>query len=97
MVIRIVRMHFKEGNEERFLEIFNTNKKLIRHVQGCVYLALLVDANHSNVYTTISHWNSVEDLENYRKSALFKDVWGSVKVLFSDSPQAFTLEKIVEL
>ena len=68
-------MHFKEDSVERFLEIFNANKQSIRHVNGCTHLALLVDVNHPNVYTTLSHWNSVDNLEDYRNSALFKDVW----------------------
>jgi len=90
-------MHFKENNVEDFLEIFHANKKSIRHVNGCTHLVLLADMNHPNVYTTLSHWNSADDLEDYRNSVLFKEVWGKVKVLFSDSPQAFSLEKIVEL
>ncbi len=97
MVIRIVRMHFKEENVEPFLEIFGKHKIAIRNVSGCTHLELLKDVNHPLVFTTLSHWNTADDLEAYRNSDLFKSVWGQVKVLFSTSPYAFSLEKFIEL
>jgi heme-degrading monooxygenase HmoA len=51
------------------------------------------DANHANIYTTLSHWEESSDLDAYRDSDLFKEVWGKVKVLFAAQPQAFSLEK----
>src|SRR6478609_3005590 len=97
MIIRIVRMHFKAENTEVFLGIFDENKEAIRHFPGCIHLELLKDISHENVFTTLSHWTGVDDLEEYRKSALFKGVWAQVKVLFSENPQAFSLEKFIEL
>lgn len=90
-------MHFKAENVEAFLKIFEENKEAIRHFPGCTHLELLKDASHENVFTTLSHWNEASDLEEYRKSAFFKGVWAQVKVLFSENPQAFSLEKFIEL
>ncbi len=90
-------MHFKEENLDQFLEIFGKHKNAIRNVRGCTHLELLKDASHPLVFTTLSHWNTAEDLEAYRNSELFKNVWGQVKVLFSASPYAFSLEKFIEL
>jgi quinol monooxygenase YgiN len=95
MLIRIVRMHFKEDTAEKFLEIFQANKVAIRNVEGCIRLELLKDANHPYVFTTLSHWKNADHLENYRNSNLFKDVWGQVKPLFSAQAQAFSLEKFI--
>ena len=53
MIIRIVRMHFKEESVETFLEIFQKHKNAIRKVKGCTHLELLKDVNHPNVYTTL--------------------------------------------
>ena len=39
----------------------------------------------------------VKDLENYRNSALFKNVWAKTKVLFNDKPQAWSVNKNVSL
>lgn len=86
-------MHFNEEDVERFLEIFQQHETSIRNVSGCTHLELLKDINHTNVYTTLSHWQDVGDLEAYRMSALFQTVWGQVKVLFSSAPQAFSLAK----
>ena len=46
---------------------------------------------------TLSYWDSERDLEAYRNSELFKDVWGRVKVLFGAPTQALSLNKIEEL
>ena len=97
MIIRIVRMHFTEAGVDEFLTIFNENKERIRNFPGCTHLQLLKDAKDPNCYTTLSHWQAPEDLENYRKSELFASVWGRVKTLFSERTQAFSLEKFIEL
>jgi quinol monooxygenase YgiN len=90
-------MHFKEESIPQFLDIFGKHKVAIRNATGCTRLELLKDINHPNVYTTLSHWNDPSDLDNYRNSELFKLVWSQVKILFSASPQAFSLEKYLEL
>jgi heme oxygenase (mycobilin-producing) len=97
MIIRIVRMHFTEAGVEEFLEIFNRNKDAIRNFPGCLHLQLLKDAEDVNCYTTLSHWDGPQSLENYRKSELFGKVWGRVKTLFSERTQAFSLKKFIEL
>lgn len=97
MLIRIVRMHFTEAGVEDFLEIFNAHKTAIRNFPGCLHLQLLKDAEDSNCYTTLSHWDKPESLEAYRKSELFRKVWSRVKSLFSKRPQAFSLEQFVDV
>lgn len=95
MYIRIVRMHFSASGVDEFLDIFNQHKVAIRNFPGCTHLQLLKDPDDPLCYTTLSHWNHTEDLENYRKSELFGSVWGRVKTLFSERTHAFTLEKFV--
>ncbi len=97
MVIRIVRMHFIPEKEVEFLEIFNRNKEAIRYIDGCTHLELLKDANTPCTYATVSHWQSEADLENYRKSPLFGNIWTRVKTMFSDRAQAFSMEKFIEV
>lgn len=97
MIIRIVRMHFTETGVNEFLPIFDVNKEAIRHFPGCLHLQLLKDVSSPHTYTTLSHWQEVHDLENYRKSELFEKVWARVKPLFADRPQAFSLEKFIEV
>jgi heme-degrading monooxygenase HmoA len=90
-------MHFTEAGIDEFLEIFNQNKEAIRNFPGCSHLQLLKDSEDPYCYTTLSHWDRHESLENYRKSTLFGSVWGRVKTLFSERTQAFSLEKYIEL
>ena len=97
MLIRIVRMHFTEAGVDEFLDIFNQHKQAIKNFPGCTHLQLLKDADDPNCFSTLSHWNGPDDLENYRKSELFGSVWGRVKTLFSERTQAFSLEKFIDV
>ncbi len=90
-------MHFTDAGVDEFLEIFNKNKEAIRNFPGCTHLQLLKDAEDANTYSTLSHWDSGQSLEDYRKSELFGSVWGRVKTLFAERSQAFSLEKFIEL
>jgi heme-degrading monooxygenase HmoA len=97
MLIRIVRMYFKEESAEFFLQIFNEHKEQIRRFPGCTHLELLKNPDNPAGFATLSHWATPIDLENYRQSELFRSVWGRVKPLFSEPSQAFSLEKFIEL
>jgi heme oxygenase (mycobilin-producing) len=97
MLIRIVRMKFTEAGVAEFLDIFNRNKIAIRNFTGCSHLELLKDADDPFTYTTLSHWNDEQSLEAYRQSALFASVWDTVKTLFAERTQAFSLIKFIEL
>ncbi|GAB4404451.1 MAG: antibiotic biosynthesis monooxygenase [Microscillaceae bacterium] len=94
---RIVRLHFREEAVAVFLQQFEHDKRNIRQFPGCLYLALWQDAWIKNVYYTHSEWNSEDDLENYRNSALFEEIWGRTKILFADKPQAFSAYKQEEV
>jgi len=74
-LIRIVRMECKQEKTPEFLEIFELNKALIRNSGGCLHLELWQDADQSNISYTYSIWKVKKDLENYRKSDLFRKVW----------------------
>ena len=90
-------MHFRAAQVAAFVKIFEENKAAIRNFPGCSHLELLKDAGSQTSFTTLSHWQNAADLEVYRKSELFRSVWARVKVLFSENPQAFSLEKFIEL
>ncbi|MDX1904321.1 MAG: antibiotic biosynthesis monooxygenase family protein [Thermonemataceae bacterium] len=91
MIIRIVRMFFREEEVKTFLAIFEESKELIRHFEGCQHLELLQDADDKSVFCTYSYWESTEHLENYRQSTLFNTTWAKTKVLFREKPIAFSL------
>lgn len=91
MIIRIVRMHFTADGAEKFLSIFDANEEAIRNFSGCTHLELLKDKDDDLCYTTLSHWKDDASLQYYRNSALFASVWETVKTLFGDRPEAFSL------
>lgn len=91
MIIRIVRMKFQKGTTDAFLSVFKNNRDKILNFPGCTYLELFADVSDPLCYTTISHWKTPEDLEQYRHSELFRKVWQEIKPSFSGQPVAFSL------
>jgi len=97
MFVRIVKMHFNESDIEKFLKNFNENKEKIRNFDGCKFLELYRDKNETNIFFTYSYWNAEADLEAYRQSDLFKNVWNKTKPLFSAKPEAWSVDKLESL
>ncbi|OOG75247.1 putative quinol monooxygenase [Algoriphagus sp. A40] len=97
MLVRIVRMTFRPDEVEAFLENFEANKNLIRNFPGCSHLELWQDHSEKNIFTTYSHWENEEALNQYRDSELFKSVWSFTKALFSEKPIAFSSKKLQEV
>lgn len=96
-MIRIVRLSFKEENEQDFLELFQQRKELIKDFPGCSSLSLLKDKNKEAVYYTYSIWNHEDNLEAYRDSELFQDTWKDVKKWFKEPAQAFSADTIIDV
>ena len=97
MFVRIVKMSFHPEHIEQFLANFEKKKQFIRNSPGCRLLELYRGKQDSNIFFTYSYWDKEEDLENYRHSKLFKEVWAETKVLFNDKPQAWSVDKVVSL
>jgi heme-degrading monooxygenase HmoA len=97
MLIRIVKMSFHKENIPAFLENFNLMKDKIRNAQGNRFLELYQDKNDACIFFTYSYWETEDDLENYRKSELFNDVWTFTKKLFNAKPEAWSVDKLVSL
>jgi len=97
MFVRIVKMRFHAKYIKEFEEIFAEKKALIKASKGCTLLELYQDKTNPELFFTYSYWERKEDLENYRNSTLFKNVWAKTKVLFNDKPQAWSVNKIVSL
>lgn len=90
-------MSFHKENIPAFLENFNLMKDKIRNAKGNRFLELYQDKNDACIFFTYSYWETVDDLENYRKSELFSDVWTFTKKLFNAKPEAWSVDKLVSL
>ena len=97
MIIRIVKMHFKEDKIDDFLNHFNLHKATIRNFKGNMFLELYQDKDNASTFFTYSFWQSDEDLLSYRNSEFFKEVWQKTKIYFSEKPSAWSVKKIVSL
>lgn len=97
MLIRIVKMTFKETEIENFLELFHSNKQHIRNFEGCQHLELYQDQKNKCICFTYSFWESEDALNAYRNSDLFAGVWKNTKVKFSAAPEAWSVNRLAKL
>ena len=88
MIVRIVHMEFIPEKRTAFLNLFERYKADIAGQQGCRDLKLVQDAVHDSRISTVSLWDSQTDLDAYRNSTLFAEVWPATKALFAAPPTA---------
>ena len=94
MFTRIVKMQFKEDKVSEFINHFNKVRDRVRNQPGCHSLQLLQDQNKPEIFFTYSTWEEIQDLENYRKSDFFGQVWQETKQLFDGKPEAWSVQEI---
>lgn len=97
MFVRIVKLSFHPEHRKAFLENFELMKSQIRDAPGNCLLELYQDKTDENLFFTYSYWETEADLENYRQSALFHEVWTFTKKLFNAKPEAWSVNKLVSL
>lgn len=95
MITRLVKLSLQPGKASEFETIFYQTQSLIESFEGCQKTNLFKVAGTQSQYFTISYWHSEKDLENYRDSTLFKNVWARVKPLFSEKAEAYTLNGVI--
>ena len=94
MIIRIVKMVFREEEVDAFKQLFEERKSLIRNFEGCTHLELWQDKRHPYTFFTYSWWDSEEHLNTYRSSHFFDDTWTLTKQKFAAKPEAWTVEQV---
>ena len=97
MFVRIVKMSFHEDKISNFLENFEVIKQKIRNASGNRLLELYQDKTDPCIFFTYSYWETEQDLENYRNSELFFEIWTDTKKLFNKKPEAWSVVKVVSL
>lgn len=94
MLVRFVRMTFRENQIPAFHTLLNQSKHAIRAFPGNHHLELLRDPDSPNVRITYSLWESANALEAYRQSDLFRTTWAATKLLFAERAVAFSGERL---
>ena len=91
MIVRLVKMEFKQVEIENFRSIFLTVQPQIEKMEGCLSVNLHQDIKQPEIFFTISNWENDASLENYRQSELFIITWKKVKPLFTKKAEAWSL------
>jgi quinol monooxygenase YgiN len=91
MIERIVKLTFHSDKTAQFISIFQYMQPLIIQMQGCHSVRLLRDTTDTNVFFTHSIWDDTAALDAYRASDLFRNTWITVKTLFADAPEAWSV------
>ena len=89
MITRIVKLSFKQSYCFEFEQNFPQFKSIVQNQKGCQEVSLKKDLS-SNTYFTISLWEREEDLNKYRNSLGFKNIWTELKAHFSEKAEAWT-------
>jgi heme-degrading monooxygenase HmoA len=97
MFVRIVKLSFHEESIPAFLANFEIIKERIRTAPGNRLLELYQDKDNKSIFFTYSYWETEQDLENYRTSEFFNEVWSFTKKLFNDKPEAWSVDKLASL
>lgn len=92
MITRLVKLSLQVDKASQFEALFYQTQTLIEEFEGCHKTNLFKVSGSTSQYFTISYWNTEQDLENYRNSQLFRNVWSQVKPLFSEKAEAWTLQ-----
>lgn len=91
LITRIVRLSFEKDRCSDFEALYESVRQKIQAMPGCLSLSLKKDATHPNVYYTLSTWTSLEALDAYRHSPLFKETWATTKSMFDQKAEAYSL------
>ncbi|MBT0607906.1 putative quinol monooxygenase [Aequorivita echinoideorum] len=94
MFTRIVKMEFEPKQIASFLKNFEEVKEKIRNFPGCLFLELYQDKNDNTIFFTYSRWNDETNLEAYRNSPLFKEVWSNTKPMFREKAAAWSVDTL---
>lgn len=90
-------MEFKTDKIQQFLDNFESVKEKIRTYPGCLHLELYRDKQQQHIFFTYSKWKEESELENYRNSALFKEVWSETKSMFLNKATAWSVDVLYQL
>ncbi len=87
-------MVFRKENIKDFIHFTAEIKEIIKKSEGCLHLNILQDKNKPEVFFTYSCWKSESDLNNYRNSDFFKNIWPKTKEWFAEKPMAWSTQSV---
>ena len=94
MITRIVQLEFTPDRIDDFISFFEKIKDQVNTFPGCQGMQLLQDVSNPCVVLTYSIWNDPSDLEVYRKSSTFGQIWPTIKPWFAKNAQAWSVNAV---
>jgi len=91
--LRWVQLTVDPAQHAVFLHLFKNYQKHIQNFPGCRSVELL-EGSETGQFFTLSRWSAESDLENYRTSPLFAEIWPPVKATFSAPARAWTVRPV---
>jgi len=92
MILRLVKMKFKQGELANFIAFFDTIKETIEAMPGIISVKLYQDEEDQCIFFTQSIWLNTSSLDAYRSSDFFKKIWPKTKLMFDAKPVAWSLK-----
>lgn len=91
---RLVKLEIVEGYEEYFVEVYMNVFSEILKSPGCNTVKLVRDIHSKHIFFTVSEWDTEEDLNNYRASSLFREIWAKLKPHFANKAEVWSVEEL---
>ena len=88
----MVRLTFSPEKVDAFDALYTLFEPRIQARPGCHMVRAMKVPGHPCQRATLSFWETQEDLDAYRKSTLFGEVWPATKALFAAPPEAQSYE-----
>ncbi|KRO75952.1 MAG: antibiotic biosynthesis monooxygenase [Bacteroidetes bacterium] len=92
MITRLVHLHISLDRCADFEAFVQPRMARIEAQPGCLGVRLL--RGEPGHYFTVSEWAEEKDLEAYRDSSLFAEIWPTVKPWFAAKAAAWTTTQI---
>lgn len=90
-ITRVVKLSLQPEFVEAFKEIFLHHRQHIAAFDGCLELNAYQDNQQPSLFFTISRWTSQANLDEYRFSPFFKQLWTTVKPMFAAPAEAHSM------
>lgn len=95
MILRLVGLPVDPERVSELERAFAIAQPRIVALPGCHQVSLLRTGDDNTAdFITLSVWDGREDLEAYRRGALFKEIWPAIRATLRNRPWAKTYDYV---
>jgi len=83
--LRIISHKVKEGSQNEFMEIYNSEiLPLLKHIEGCTYAFLVDNSENDGEMLSFSIWDSLDHVKRYEEDGRFEDFLSKISHTLGD-------------